>query len=84
MRRTIPVMAVLLAVGHVAVYACDKPPAQNVENVAAVAQYEALLSECRKVGKDAGSYAVYAACADAVDRKLCSENGLRCTDGGAR
>lgn len=62
-----------------------KPTPQNVENAAAVAQYEVLLADCRKQGKTAKSYDVYEACASAVDRKLCAGNGLRCADdGGAK
>ncbi len=57
-------------------------PAPAVENIAAVNQYEALLEHCRERGKVAGSYAVYEACADAVDRELCNTRGLRCKDGG--
>ena len=54
-----------------------------VESAAAVARYRGLLDECRARGRDAGSYAVYDACADAVDRLFCRESALRCTDGGA-
>lgn len=71
------VLPVLLVLG------CDHvPPAINIENAAAVAQYEALLYDCRARGKTAGSYAVYEACAAAVDRGLCAERGLLCKDGG--
>lgn len=55
------------------------PPVVNVENAAAVAQYTALLEDCRERGKVAGSYAVYEACANAVDRELCARHKLRCS-----
>lgn len=61
---------------------CSPAVVQNAENAAAVAQYTALLEHCRARGKVAGSYAVYAACADAVDRDLCVTYRLRCSDGG--
>jgi hypothetical protein len=67
--------------GMASVAGCQPPP--SMENAAAVAQYEGLLEHCRQRGKVAGSYAVYEACADAVDRELCSTHGLRCKDGGA-
>ena len=60
----------------------DVPPAVNPENAAAVAQYEGLLDACKEAGKDAGSYAVYAACADDVDARLCRSTGVLCKDGG--
>lgn len=62
---------------------CKDPLApQSIENAAAVAQYEAMLADCRAQGERTHNYEVYAACADAVDHKLCTENGLRCADGG--
>ena len=61
---------------------CTPIVQQSVENAAAVAQYEALLDDCRKQGKAAKDYQVYANCADAVDRRLCAESGVRCVDGG--
>lgn len=65
---------------------CTPPEQQviteSVENATAVAQYKALLADCRARGKDAGSYAVYSACADALDAELCRGSALRC-DGGA-
>lgn len=72
--------AVGCVVGHVA--GCKPEYREPVENAAAVAQYEALLDDCRKQGKAAKSYQVYEQCADAVDRHLCRESGVRCTDGG--
>ncbi len=48
-----------------------------------IAAYERELDRCRDNGKASGSYAVYEACADAVDRELCNTRGLRCRkDGG--
>lgn len=61
---------------------CKPEHREPVENAAAVAQYTALLDDCKAKGKDAGSYAVYEACADALDRHLCVESGVRCADGG--
>lgn len=81
--KTLAMALFLFALGccvsHVA--GC-KPPPQSVENAAAVVQYEALLDDCKTKGKVAKSYGVYAECADAVDRKLCAESGVRCVDGG--
>jgi hypothetical protein len=68
-------------VGMVSTAGCQ--PVPPIENAAAVAQYEGLLEHCRQRGKVAGSFAVYEACADAVDRELCNTRGLRCKDGGA-
>lgn len=62
--------------------ACTPRVVQNIENAEAVAQYEALLDDCRKQGKAAKDFQVYADCADAVDRRLCAESGVRCVDGG--
>lgn len=66
---------------------CTPPEQQviteNVENAAAVAQYKALLAECRERGRAARSMAVYDACADQLDAELCRTSALRCTDGGA-
>ncbi len=55
----------------------------TIENAAAVAQYTALLEDCRKQGKAAKSYAVYETCADAVDAELCRVRSTRCA-GGAK
>jgi len=64
---------------------CKDPLAPaNVENAAAVAQYEALLQVCRDHGKEAKSYEVYEACAQDVDHTLCVQTGARCVDGGAK
>lgn len=65
-----------------AMASCRPEQREAVENAAAVAQYEALLDDCKERGKTAGSYAVYEACANAVDRQLCAESGVRCKDGG--
>ncbi len=51
---------------------------QSIENAAAVAQYKGLLDDCRARGKAAKSYAVYEACADAVDAELCRARGSQC------
>jgi hypothetical protein len=40
-----------------------------------VGAHSAALTECRAKGKDAGSYAVYAACADEADRKYIPDGG---------
>lgn len=79
---------VLLVVGSVlashAAGCSSPPPALNVENAAAVAQYEMLLLDCRNLGKEKNSYDVYEACADRVDADLCARHGLLCKDGGAK
>lgn len=72
----------------VALVSCSSPQEQQVitetvENAAAVAQYKLLLADCKKKGKEAGSYAVYEACADEIDHELCRVRALRCTDAGA-
>jgi hypothetical protein len=63
---------------------CCKPPpptfVSQVENAAAVAQYEALLDNCRRQGKATGSFDVYKTCADAVDDALCAQHKLRCPE----
>lgn len=78
-------LAVLAVAGAAALLSggcASSPPestiVESVENAAAVAQYRLLLKPCREKGKDAGSYAVYVECADAVDREVCAKNGDRC------
>jgi hypothetical protein len=78
---SLAVMAVALCLTLTYCTGCV-PEAVSVENAAAVAQYKLLLVDCRKQGKEAGSYAVYERCADEVDRTLCRESSLRCKDGG--
>lgn len=56
---------------------------ETVENGAAVAQYKLLLADCRKKGREAGSFAVYEVCANDIDADLCRRKSLRCTDAGA-
>ncbi len=56
---------------------------ERIENAAAVAQYTALLEDCRAKGKAAKSYAVYETCADLVDAELCRTRSVRCA-GGAK
>jgi hypothetical protein len=70
----------LFALGCAGHCACTPAMKNNVENAAALTQYERLLDDCRAKGKDAGSYAVYSACADQVDAHLCKDHGLRCGD----
>ena len=41
-----------------------------------VAGHSAALMACRERGKDAGSYAIYHACADAVDDRFWKDGGL--------
>lgn len=55
---------------------------QRAEQALVVGTYERQLDQCREKGKVSGSYAVYEACARAVDRTLCATKGLMCTDGG--
>lgn len=67
---------------------CKRPPdepaiVETIENAAAVAQYKALLADCRKAAVDAGSIAVFDRCADEVDVELCRTRALRC-EGGAK
>jgi hypothetical protein len=83
-RKVLGMVLFLYAVGFVCGHAtgCKPPPAESVENAAAVIQYKALLADCRQKGRDHKSYAVYAECADEVDRWLCTTSALRCTDGG--
>ena len=84
MRRTLGFAVFLFAVGCLVGHVCGCHPAvvESVENAAAVAQYKALMADCRKKGKAAKDYEVYDACADEVDRMLCRESALRCPDGG--
>lgn len=79
-------MTALAIAGVLVGSACEgckqAPPAetitQTVENAAAVAQYGLMLDACRAKGKDAGSYAVYEACADAIDSEICHHQQVRC------
>jgi len=83
--KIVPILAVGAIVSSLFMGCSDKlPPAANVENAAAVAQYELLLADCRAKGKTAQNYAVYETCADAVDAELCRAHGLLCKDGGAK
>ncbi len=71
------------AIVSITAQGCKPPPSQvvqNVENAAALAQYEALLDDCRRQGKATNSFAVYKSCADAVDDHLCAEHRLRCPE----
>lgn len=80
---SLALMAVALCLALTYCTGCIPPAVvENAENVAAVAQYKLLLVDCKKQGKEAGSYAVYERCAEEVDRKLCRESALRCGDGG--
>jgi hypothetical protein len=76
------VVAVILTVLYHCTGCLPGAVADNVENAAAVAQYKALLIDCREQGKAAKSYAVYERCADEVDRMLCRQSSVRCADGG--
>jgi hypothetical protein len=84
-RKVLSMVLFLYAVGFVCGHAtgCKPPPPQvytAVENAAAVAQYTALLDDCRRQGRAAGSYAVYETCANAVDDHLCAQHRLRCPE----
>ncbi len=46
-----------------------------VEAGAHVAGHAAALTDCRAIGKDAGSYAVYTDCADDADRRYGLDGG---------
>lgn len=84
MRNVIPTALALFACGMVVGHCtgCMPPPkvVESVENAAAVAQYEALLDDCRKQGRAAGNYLVYETCANAVDDQLCAQHRLRCKE----
>jgi D-Tyr-tRNAtyr deacylase len=77
-------IALLVTVTFTLLMAACKPPppsfVNQVENAAAVAQYEALLDDCRRQGKATGSFDVYKTCADAVDDELCARHHLRCPE----
>lgn len=75
----------LFALGCIVGHCTGCKPAEvpkNVENGAAVVQYERLLDGCRVQGRAAKSYDVYERCADEVDRRLCLSTGVRCLGGG--
>lgn len=80
----VPLVAAGALIAALVACGCDKslPPAANVENAAAVAQYELLLADCRAKGKASKSYDVYEDCKDDVNAELCRTAGLRCKDGG--
>lgn len=79
----VPIVAAGALLAAIVACGCStSPPALNVENAAAIAQYEAMLIDCRNLGKQRNSYDVYEACADRVDADLCTKHGLRCKDGG--
>ncbi len=84
--KIVPFALVLFALGCIVEHVAGCSPtaqqalAANVENAAAVAQYEALLDDCRKQGRASASYAVYSTCADAVDAHLCAQHRLRCKE----
>jgi hypothetical protein len=59
--------------------ACASPQ-ERAEQAIVLGLYERELDACREQGKVSGSFAVYKACADATDRKLCSSRGVRCID----
>lgn len=85
--KVVAFAAGLFGMGVANGFACAPPPEPNIvesmENAAAVAQYKALLGDCRKKGKAANSLAVYETCADEIDHDLCRRRSLRC-DGGAK
>lgn len=63
---------------------CAAITGDRLDNARIVAIYEIKLQHCKERGKVAGSYAVYEACAKAVDREMCAEYGVLCgpKDGG--
>lgn len=65
---------------------CGPTGAERVEHAIVVGMYERELDACREQGLMSGSFAVYEACAHAVDHRLCVQYGVRCvhTDAGAR
>jgi hypothetical protein len=83
-RTLVGTVLALFAMWFIVCHECGCRPtpvlAPTIENAAAVAQYEALLDDCRRQGRAAGSYAVYETCADAVDSHLCAQHRLRCPE----
>ncbi len=81
MRETIAFVLAMVGAFGLLVQCQPKPEVKTaVENAAAVAQYSALLDECRAKGRASNSFAVYQTCADAVDDHLCSQHRLRCPE----
>ncbi len=78
-------LAALLFASAWPIEAGCRPPepviVSSIENAAAVAQYKALTDDCVKKGKAAKDFAVYEACADAVDAELCRTKSMRCPGG---
>lgn len=81
LRMALFLFALGCIVEHVA--GCIPSAKERTENALVVGVYERELDHCKAQGKAAGSYAVYEACANAVDRLLCIQRGVRCADGGA-
>jgi len=80
-------LAVLLVLGAALAvilhtFGCGPDAEPAAYGITVKVSYDALLRECIERGKDAGSYAVYETCADALDRHYCMSKGLRCNDGG--
>lgn len=63
------------------VQSCTPESKTATENAAALLQYERLLDDCKKKGREARSYDVYEKCADGVDADLCKHNRALCKDG---
>ena len=61
--------------------ACDLFTSSRAAKAGNAAEHSMALAECRAEGKDAGSYAVYARCADEADRKYGLDAGV---DGGGK
>jgi hypothetical protein len=81
----VPIVAAGALLAALVACGCSGPSrAISVENISAVAQYEAMLTDCRAQGKRANSYDVYEACAERVDMQLCETSRLRCKDGGVQ
>ncbi len=57
-----------------ALAACGARDAFNLENSAAVAQYEAALDGCRGEAREAKSYLVYEVCERRVTAHFCRES----------
>ncbi len=78
-------MKKLIVTATIVLVGCAKPPppeaitvVEQAKTAADVVEYRKLLKPCHARAIDAGSYAVYTACADAVDREVCAKNGDRC------
>ena len=83
-RETVGVALLLLAATFI-VTRCFLGCASAQERAAQafiVATYERELNACYEQGQMSNSWPVYQACANALDRRMCVERGLRCVEAG--